>query len=451
MLDKLIAIIVFVIAFAVLICIHEAGHLSMAKLFKVYCKEYSIGFGPAIYSKKKEGHETKFSIRCVPLGGYVSMFGEEEMAEDDPDFKDIPAERSLEGVKKWKKAIIVSAGVILNALLAFVLIFISNFAFPTISPTNKVEITEGSKAFETGLRSEDRIVFPTYGDNKTRAFAYEYEADLKKIHSDIFYVVDNDVQDEEGNQYVVAFYFDGNKKPTLNTGLKVFPAILREDVPSSEINNALYSEWLASDSETKYFADVTKDDFVFEKDTLLKDVDLSVIKSGEEDISPLKFNVQVKATPKAKSFVNTYEDLGISFSTVKVNFTFKEKMHNTFTDYGNASVAVFRGIKILVTGGISNMSGVVGILDQSTTFFTNYTMQYYFYFWGLISVNLAIFNLLPFPGLDGWQLLVTAVEGITHKELPSKFKTIMSLIGLFLLFGLMIVILVIDVLRLIGF
>lgn len=450
MLDKLIAIIVFVIAFALIICIHEAGHLSMAKLFKVYCKEYSIGFGPAIYSKRRKGHETKFSIRCVPLGGYVSMFGEEEMAEDDPDFKDIPADRSLEGVKKWKKAIIVSAGVILNAILAFVLIFISNFAFPTIMPSNQVEIAEGSVAFEAGLRNEDILLFPTYGDNLIMTFQYEYEAELKKIHQGIFFVVDNDVCDNEGNQYVVGFYFDGNKKPTFSTGLKVFPAISREEVPTSEINNKLYSEWLSSDAETKYFADVTKDDFVFEKDTTLKGVTLS-IRKDDETILPIDFDISVKATPKANSFVNSYEDLGISFITVKKNYTFKEKMNNTLVDYKNASLAVFKGLKILVTGGLSNMSGFVGILDQSTTFFTHYTMQTYLYFWGLISVNLAIFNLLPFPGLDGWQLLVTVIEGITRKQLPKKFKTIMSLIGLFLLLGLMVVILIVDVFRLIGF
>ena len=84
MLDTIISIILFILAFGILICIHEAGHLSMAKLFKVYCKEYSIGFGPAIFSRKKEGHETKFSIRAIPLGGYVSMVG--EGMEADPEF-----------------------------------------------------------------------------------------------------------------------------------------------------------------------------------------------------------------------------------------------------------------------------------------------------------------------------------------------------------------------------
>ena len=65
--------------------------------------------------------------------------------------------------------------------------------------------------------------------------------------------------------------------------------------------------------------------------------------------------------------------------------------------------------------------------------------------WALISINLGIMNLLPFPGLDGWHLLVTAIEGITRKELPKKFKNIVSTVGMILLFGLMIVILFKDI------
>ena len=65
--------------------------------------------------------------------------------------------------------------------------------------------------------------------------------------------------------------------------------------------------------------------------------------------------------------------------------------------------------------------------------------------WGLISVNLAIFNLLPFPGLDGWQLLVTCIEGVSKKKVPSKFKIIATYIGYALLMLLAIVLLFKDI------
>ena len=65
----------------------------------------------------------------------------------------------------------------------------------------------------------------------------------------------------------------------------------------------------------------------------------------------------------------------------------------------------------------------------------------------MVSVNLAIVNLFPFPGLDGWQLLVLIVEGISKKKIPDKVKNIVSLVGLILLFGLMILLVFKDVFK----
>ena len=68
-------ILLFIIILGVLISWHELGHLLAAKKFNVYCYEYSIGFGPALYKNKKK--ETHFYLRAIPLGGFVKMAGEE--------------------------------------------------------------------------------------------------------------------------------------------------------------------------------------------------------------------------------------------------------------------------------------------------------------------------------------------------------------------------------------
>ena len=126
--DIFIAIIEIIIILGLLISLHEAGHLSMAKAFHVYCFEYSIGFGPALLHKKRKNGETYFSLRAIPLGGYVSMYGE---TGETPDGYEAPdPSRSLNAIAKWKKAIVLVAGVFLNFVLGLVLIFISNIAFP---------------------------------------------------------------------------------------------------------------------------------------------------------------------------------------------------------------------------------------------------------------------------------------------------------------------------------
>ncbi len=121
-------ILLFIVCLSTLIMVHELGHLATAKIFKVYCFEYAIGFGPKLFSKKRKNGETYFSIRAIPLGGFVSMYGEEESI---PEGLEIDPSRSLLAIKKWKRAIIMAAGVIMNFVLAIVVFFIYEIAFPT--------------------------------------------------------------------------------------------------------------------------------------------------------------------------------------------------------------------------------------------------------------------------------------------------------------------------------
>lgn len=89
--------IAFLLGF--LVFIHELGHFLVAKLFKVKIKQFAIGFGPTIL--KKQGKETSYELRAIPLGGFVNMLGEEEAVED---------ERAYNKKSKWQRALILLAG-----------------------------------------------------------------------------------------------------------------------------------------------------------------------------------------------------------------------------------------------------------------------------------------------------------------------------------------------------
>ena len=82
---KIIPIVIAVLFFGVIITIHEFGHFIFAKLFGVKVNEFAIGMGPTIL--KKQGKETKYALRLLPIGGFVSMEGEEEASEDRPVWK----------------------------------------------------------------------------------------------------------------------------------------------------------------------------------------------------------------------------------------------------------------------------------------------------------------------------------------------------------------------------
>lgn len=113
-------ILLFCLCMVLITGIHEFGHLISAKLFNVYCGEFSIGFGPKLFSFKPK--ETKYTVRLLPLGGYVSMAGDnDDGIEEKVDTTNIPFERTLPGIAKWKRAIVMYAGIFMNFVLAIVI------------------------------------------------------------------------------------------------------------------------------------------------------------------------------------------------------------------------------------------------------------------------------------------------------------------------------------------
>lgn len=152
--SNLLTIIYFILILSVIVIVHELGHLIAAKKFNVYCKEFSIGMGPVIWQKQKD--ETAWSIRLLPIGGFVAMAGEDGVDED------IPVERTLPGIHPWKQIIIMAAGAFMNIMLAW-LIFIGITAYQgavSIPGEPIIEnVVEGMAAEEAGFQNGDKILY----------------------------------------------------------------------------------------------------------------------------------------------------------------------------------------------------------------------------------------------------------------------------------------------------
>lgn len=135
-----------VVVFLLVILIHEFGHFIIAKTVGIQVNEFSIGMGPKLYSKKSE--ETLYSIRALPIGGYVAMEGEDEESNNP---------RSFSNSSVGKRLVVVVAGAIMNFILAFVVLFIMGMIIGT--PVNKIGgFVEPSNAKEVGLQVGDKII-----------------------------------------------------------------------------------------------------------------------------------------------------------------------------------------------------------------------------------------------------------------------------------------------------
>lgn len=135
-----------IIVFMLVITLHELGHFTVAKLSGIKVNEFAIGMGPKLFSKNVG--ETKYSLRALPIGGYVAMEGEEEYSHDP---------RAFNNVNVFKRMAVVLAGVFMNFVLAVAAFFIV-FLFIGVQTNILSGVMEGSPAELAGLQKGDRIV-----------------------------------------------------------------------------------------------------------------------------------------------------------------------------------------------------------------------------------------------------------------------------------------------------
>ncbi len=410
-LTTILYILLFIVFLSILIIVHELGHLAAAKAFNVYCLEYSVGMGPLLFKYKRKNGETQFSLRGIPFGGYVSMYGE---GVELPEGVEIPESRSLHGIKWWKRSIILIAGVTMNALLALAFFFISNcIPQKDITYINQISVAESSVAYNAGLRSEDIFKMDSYA-------YYDEVANVQRT----YYLADMQTT------------FDGNESTKYAT---CFNFATLSDLKHVDLSEFMYIYELKVDNGN-YVPDFSKyvtPNFQYATIHLTKRVPGEDGKLKDGDV--FTFNVEQKE--------GVISSFGCSLYLETIRLNAGQAFVKTFKDFGESSVVLVKAIGQLFTSAEAwkQTGGVIAVAVETTGVLQNFGFAKFLYVWAFISVNLAIFNLLPFPGLDGWQLLVTFIEAGTRKKIPDKVKNIVSLIGLGLLLLLMGVILIKDV------
>jgi len=150
----LITLILFILILGVIVLVHEFGHFFFARKFGVHAYEFSIGMGPKIWGTKPKKGKTPFNIRAIPIGGYVSLAGE----EIDDDDKSVPKEAKLFNKPIWQRFLIMFFGAGNNFILAFIILFGIGLFYgaPSLSPVIN-GVTDNSPAEKAGLKQGDII------------------------------------------------------------------------------------------------------------------------------------------------------------------------------------------------------------------------------------------------------------------------------------------------------
>ncbi len=410
--------IIFLLGF--LILIHESGHFFIAKLFKVKVEEFAIGFGPKIFTK--QGKETKYELRLIPLGGFVRMEGEEQRSD---------SERSFNNASIPKRMGIVAAGAIVNIVFGILVYFII-VAVVGNNVSNIVDTTnEGYIASEVGIISGDKI--EKINNKKIR------------LKSDIDEMLQNCNGEEltlliERNNEEKEIKLKPTEKYTKSTGIYVSQAQTGDKatqiIQIEKGSNAEKDGLQANDViKTINGVDVTGD-----VQKLVNEIQNTTSDKAKIEVERNNEIIELELTIDS---IPTYY-LGINFKMAENNFT--NNLYYAFYRTGDFLASIAENIKMLFTGnvGLDQMTGPIGISNMvsQTTGFADFM-----YLLALVSISLGITNLLPIPALDGGKLLILLIEAIRRKPMKEELEIGIQLVGFFILISLSIFISYKDILR----
>ena len=157
-------LIYFILMLGIIVFIHELGHFIWAKKFGVYCYEFSLGFGPKLFSFRRKNDETLYCLRLIPIGGYVAMAGEE--VDDD---KSVSKDKKLYNKPWYKKLIIILAGIINNFILGFLILFLLSLIYGSYTTEQIIGVvTKDSSSQKAGIKEGDKII--SINGEKTRTW-----------------------------------------------------------------------------------------------------------------------------------------------------------------------------------------------------------------------------------------------------------------------------------------
>lgn len=440
-------ILIGVLLFELIIFIHEFGHFITAKKSGIKVNEFSLGMGPKIFSFGKG--ETKYSLRVFPIGGFCAMEGEDEES---------PEPRAFNNAKVWKRMIVVIAGAVMNIILGFVLMFVVVVQQDSYSSTEVQSFPATSFSSCTGLQSGDVIKeINGYGISTSMDFNYPIStAELKTVDGSTLEIYKEDCGNNLYNM-AVSLVQDKNNKLSDEQVSKVNELLSKS---TNEIVKAKSKEDAFSVYEN-YYKEINdacgiknyKVEKIVEKETRKRyTADILVERNGEEKL--LK-NVQF-FTYTTKD--NSDPQVSIDFYVKPIEKTFGSVISQTFKQTISTCKMIYASLGGLLTGkfGLKDMSGPIGIASAVTTVASESLSSGFMsavnsiiYVMMIITVNLGLFNMLPFPALDGGRFVFLIIEAIRGKSVPRKVEAIVNGIGMGLLILLMILITANDIFKLI--
>lgn len=413
-------LLTFIVIFGILVVVHEFGHFYFAKKSGILVREFAIGMGPKIFAHTgKDG--TAYTIRILPLGGYVRMAG---WGDDDTEIK-----------------VGTPASLTRNA----------NGLVTRINLSQKVLDKTSLPIAITSYDLEDKLELTGLVLDETKTFPVHHDATIVEEDGTEIRIAPRDVQYQNASiggrlitnfagplnnfilgvaVFIMLIFMQGGVADTQTNQIRVVPnspaakAGMKDNDRILKIGAAKVNDWAsltqAVGSASKTNKDKTLDVLIARK-SAQKSIRLKPLKTDG------RYTVGVRPHVKSLGFV------GNAVAGVK------EAWRNAFF--------IINALKDLVLRpSINKLGGPVAIYQLSSTaaregLISSLTLM------GMLSLNLGIFNLIPIPALDGGKILINLIEAIRRKPLKQETETYITLAGVAIMVVLMIAVTWNDIMR----
>ena len=444
-------VLLAILILMIMITVHELGHYLVGKAFKFKISEFAIGMGPAIFKRTMKSGEI-FSIRLFPFGGFCAFDGEDQDG-DDPN--------AFNNKKPWQRILVLVAGATMNYLLALLIIIISMSAYgqstlgmqygrhdEAIYGTSIEEQIPADKSINDG----EYIVSLTRDGKKSNIYitvdlisslnhakkgdvvTAELISDGKTVKRDIILRADVECKnltevtkayDALGIGYAMQLEANGSS-PFIKGDF-----LIKIGAPDVEYKNATFV--YTPDDVAYVLKDKAVGDTVWfwtTRDTKYVYTFGSSWSACEKTGVGVMNYLGIKETARSYYVTATYVRHGF-FKTIGHSFGYSFKIGGT----------VFRTLGQLLTGklGLNAVGGTITTI-KTTSEVISYGFRYALEIMAFIGVNLAVFNLLPIPALDGARVVFCVIEWIRKKPVSRKVEGIIHAVGLIVILGFAILV-----------
>jgi regulator of sigma E protease len=426
------------ITLGILIFIHELGHFLAAKLTGMRVDRFSIGFPPRAFGKKIG--DTDYCISWLPLGGYVKIAGMVDESMDTEFVNAEPQPWEFRARPMWQRVLVISAGVIMNVILAVVIFSMihSIRGKDSMDTTQVGYVHEGSAAWEAGMRGGDRIL-SVNGAPVATWEEVQQQVYIENMGRDLEIAVDRNgstqkvrigrPQSTEFSMENLGFYI-GNSVSYIQTVQSGMPA---EKLGIQAGDTILAIASVAIESRQQIF------------DVLRANPGKPVEVRWKRGDAQLSGTVTVNDSGK----------IGVGLMSIyrgpirHVDYGPGEAVGEGVREAGETVRLFALTMKKIVVGEASVQQSFGGpiAIAQLATQSAEYGLLAFLWFMAQLSMSLAILNILPIPALDGGHLVMLTVEKIIRREIPHRVKIAIQQVGFILLLAFMAFVIYNDISR----